>query len=165
MGHMELFDRSTGMPERKTPPMPILGLQTVDLDSDGIREVMLLQNVYSPLDRQIARRVYLYSLDGAFRALWRGSGLSRPLRDALFVIGRDGRPVLLALHSPDTFLLRDPGRSGSILMGYRWNGFGFDGGRQLKLDVTADGISYRRGKIRLMRQGVAVGEVESAAFR
>jgi hypothetical protein len=165
LSYMELYDRITGIQEKKTPPMPILKLQPVDLDSDGVQEVALVQNIYSSLDREIAKRVYVYSFSGGFHALWRGSALSRPLEDALFFNGTDGRPRLLALHTPDSFLVRDPGKPGKILMSYRWNGFGFTGGAQRKINLPADGISLAHNKIRLLRKGLVIGEADAAEMK
>src|SRR6185369_11344610 len=95
MSRLELYDLETGRREASTPPMPIRTVQPVDLNNDGIREVMLIQEIYSSLDREVAKRVYLYSFAGSFHALWRGSALSRPLLDAVFIGRRKKKPVLV----------------------------------------------------------------------
>lgn len=42
MSRLELYDLETGRREARTPPMPIRTVQPVDLNGDGIREVMLI---------------------------------------------------------------------------------------------------------------------------
>jgi hypothetical protein len=110
---------------------------------------MLIQNVYSPLDEEIAKRVYIYSMDKKFHALWRGSALSRPLLDALFVKNKNKQPVLVGLHTTDSFLIRKPEKPGRIVMSYRWNGFGFSGIKELMYNVNSEYISYSKQNINL----------------
>jgi poly-gamma-glutamate synthesis protein (capsule biosynthesis protein) len=154
LSRMEMYDVKTGRREARTPPMPIRKMQSVDLNGDGIREIMLQQNIYSSLDKEIAARVYLYSLDGTFHALWRGSALSRPLLDAVFIRGKHGKPLLVGLHSADSFLARDRHVKGRILMSYRWNGFGFTGRKELKVKDSCDGLSYDGRSLKLLRRGI-----------
>jgi poly-gamma-glutamate synthesis protein (capsule biosynthesis protein) len=153
LSRMEMYDVKTGRREDRTPPMPIRKMQSVDLNGDGIREIMLLQNIYSSLDREIAKRVYIYSLDSGFHAIWRGSALSRPLLDAVFVREGNGKPLLVGLHSADSFLARDRRCKGRIVMSYRWNGFGFTGKKELKVKDSCDGLSYDGRKLKLLRRG------------
>lgn len=140
MSRLELYDLETGRREARTPAMPIRKVQPVDLNNDGIREVMLIQEIYSSLDREIAKRVYLYSFDGKFHALWRGSALSRPLLDAAFVSRRKKKPQLVALHSAETFLRREPGTERRTVMRYRWNGFGFSGEGERDAPTGSQGV-------------------------
>jgi poly-gamma-glutamate synthesis protein (capsule biosynthesis protein) len=147
---LELFDLKTGKRELRTPAMPIWKLQPVDINQDGLSEILLIQYVYSALDNEVAKRIYIYSLNDNFHALWRGSGLSRPLLDAAFINNRQGIPVLIALHTGDSFLLRDPLTSERVLMSYRWNGFGFLGYKELELKIPAAYLSCLREKIRLI---------------
>ena len=156
---LELYDLATGKREAKTPPMPIRKVQTVDLNGDSIREIMLLQSIYSPFDRETAKRVYLYSLDGGFHAIWRGSALSRPLLVATFMPGSKGKPVLAALHTADSFLARDPNCEERFVMTYRWNGFGFSGIRESRGERRSDSLVYARGKLRLLQKGRITGEI------
>lgn len=153
LSRMEMYDVKTGRREARTPPMPIRKMQAVDLNGDGTLEIMLLQNIYSRLDKEIASRVYLYSLDGGFRALWRGSALSRPLLDAVFIRGKHGKPLLVGLHSADSFLARDRHVKGRLLMSYRWNGFGFTGRKELKVKDSCDALSYDGRNLQLLRRG------------
>ena len=148
LSRLELFDLETGRREARTPPMPIRKVQPVDLNGDGIREVMLIQEIYSSLDREVAKRVYLYSFDRSFHALWRGSALSRPLLDAVFITRRKEKPVLVALHRDETFLKRKPGSEGRIAMEYRWNGFGFTGGKERAAPPGTSGVRARNGTVR-----------------
>jgi len=147
----------------KTPPMPIMRLQPADLNGDGIREIMLIQNIYSSLDKETAKRIYLYSFDGGFHALWRGSALSRPLIDAMFVPGKK-KPLLVALHSADSFLARNRQHDDRIIMSYRWNGFGFKGVKELKGETQCDRISYSKGKLRTLQQGTVTREISLRAI-
>jgi poly-gamma-glutamate synthesis protein (capsule biosynthesis protein) len=148
MSRLELFDLETGRREARTPPMPIRKVQPVDLNNDGIREVMLIQEIYSTLDREVAKRVYLYSFAGSFHALWRGSALSRPLLDAAFIGRRKKKPVLVALHRDETFLKRKPESERRIVMDYGWNGFGFTGGNEREAPAGTNGVRERNGTVR-----------------
>ena len=155
MSHLELYDMVTGRREIRTPAMPIRTVQPVDLNGDGVREVMLIQEIYSSLDRETAKRIYLYSFDGRFHALWRGSALSRPLLDAVFDTAGKNKPRLVALHSAETFLKRKPGTDQRTVMRYRWNGFGFSGAGEREAPAGAQGV-------RLVNGGVQFRKGESA---
>lgn len=152
MSHLELYDLKSGRRELRTPAMPIRRVQPVDLNGDGIRELLLIQEIYSSLDREVAKRVYLYSCDSSFRALWRGSALSRPLLDALFVAGRKGRPELVALHSDETFLKRNPVTVKRTVMRYRWNGFGFAGTGEREAPAGSQVLRAANGMVRFCRR-------------
>jgi hypothetical protein len=141
---LELFDLQTGRREWRTPAMPVWKLQPVDINQDGLLEIMLIQYIHSALDNEVAKRVYIYSLNGSFHALWRGSGLSRPMLDAVFMKHQKGPPVLVALHTGDSFLLRDPKTPKRVLMSYLWNGFGFSGRKELSLNLPLERLSFRR---------------------
>lgn len=162
---LELYDIRAGKREQKSPPMPIRKAQPVDLNGDGVMEVMLLQEITSSFDRETAQRVYLYGLDGAFHALWRGSALSRPLLDAAFVTPEKGPPLLVALHSGDSFLARDRSTRKRIVMAYRWNGFGFSGIRELKASDDCDGIVRGKNSVRLLRRGIVVDRIPVGELR
>lgn len=139
---LELSDPETGKCEMITPSMPVRKLQTIDVNGDGIDEIMLVLRVYSTLDREVAKRVYIYSMNPKFHALWRGSALSRPMEDVIFVKGKQ-KPLLAALHTTDSFLRRNPGKPGRIIMSYRWNGFGFSGVREFRTGLPADHLASR----------------------
>lgn len=148
LSKMELFDTENTRPLWKSPSMPIEKLQPVDLDGDGISEVMLIQNIYSSIDEETDKRVYIYSLNGGLKALWRGSALSRPLLDAIFITDPINRkPLLIGLHTSDSFLVRDKNREGRIVMSYRWDGFGFSGVREKLITGYANRILSNRGKL------------------
>jgi poly-gamma-glutamate synthesis protein (capsule biosynthesis protein) len=157
--YLELHDLASGKKEIRTPPMPIRKVQPVDLNGDGIREIMLIQDIYSPFDRETAKRIYLYSLDGGFRALWRGSALSRPLLDATFLQRNKARPLLVALHSADSFLARNPDIKDRTVMSYRWNGFGFTGVKELQGEKLSDGLSFAKGKLLLLQKGSITSDI------
>ena len=150
LSYLELYDLETGTREIKTPAMPIVKLQSVDINSDGISEIMLIQNVFSSLDSEIAKRIYIYSFDRKFHALWRGSALSRPLLDAILINPENNKPILVALHTADSFLVRNPSTPERIIMSYRWNGFGFSGIRELNPKESASSLSFTKGEIKLI---------------
>jgi poly-gamma-glutamate synthesis protein (capsule biosynthesis protein) len=162
LSYLEMYDLGSGKKELKTPSMPVLKLQPVDINGDHILEIMLIQNIYSSLDNEVAKRVYIYSLDENFRALWRGSAMSRPLLDAAFITDQNNQPILVALHTSDSFLLRRRNTTEKIVMGYRWNGFGFSGLKEIKLKVMSDHLSISKGKLRLINNGMVVHEIPSS---
>ncbi|QWV92371.1 CapA family protein [Geomonas oryzisoli] len=151
MSRLELYDLETGRREARTPPMPIRKVQPVDLNGDGIKEVMLIQEIFSTFDREVAKRVYLYSFEGSFHALWRGSALSRPLMDALFISRRNKKPILVALHKDETFLKRKRGTNRRTVMEYRWNGFGFSGNGEKPAPAGAALLREHNGKVDFVR--------------
>jgi poly-gamma-glutamate synthesis protein (capsule biosynthesis protein) len=163
--HLELRDPETGKLILRTPSMPIVRVQPVDVDGDGIRELYLLLKVYSSLDGEVARRVYIYSMDGKLRARWRGSALSRPLEDALFLESPERKPLLVGLHSADSFLLRDRTTKDRIIMGYQWNGFGFAGKKEKRLDGKSGRLFVQKGKVNLVDNGVIVWSAGEDLFR
>ncbi len=165
LSHLELYAPKSGKKEAASTPMPILKLQPVDLNGDGVQEIMLIQNIYSSLDKEVAKRVYIYSFNERFHALWRGSALSRPLVDAVFVEYSGHSPLLIALHTPDSFLVRKRGEQDRIIMSYRWNGFGFNGVKELRTSIPADEISFDKGSLRLQRKGEILQEVPIQKLR
>ena len=164
LSRIALYDMANSKLKFKSSPMPIQSLQPVDVNGDGIKEVMLIQDVYSTLDEEIAKRVYIYSMDTRLKAMWRGSALSRPLLDALFIsASKNQTPVLVALHSSDTYLVRDKTKPGRIVMSYKWNGFGFTGIKETRLDIAADRLSFSRGYINLFSSDGSIVQRLSAA--
>ena len=165
LSYLELYDLETGTRDIKTPAMPIVKLQPVDVNSDGISEIMLMQNVYSSLDDEVAKRIYIYSFDKKFHALWRGSALSRPLQDAIFIKDAKNKPVLVGLHTADSFLVRNPSIPGRIIMSYRWNGFGFSSIKELKSRASSHHLSFSKGEIKLIDENNTVVEkISSQSF-
>lgn len=166
MSQINLYDVAQGNVRVKSPLMPIASFQPVDVNQDGLQEAMLIQNVYSTIDEEVAKRVYIYSFDGGMKAMWRGSALSRPLLDALFITSsKDHSPILVALHSTDSFLVRDKSKPGRIVMSYRWNGFGFTGIKELKLNTAGDYLSYSRGVVKLISgDGTLINTLSVADF-
>ena len=166
LSSLGMHDPRTGQRLWESQPMPIEKLQPVDLNGDRLSEIMLIQNLYSPLDNEIGKRVYIYGFDKGLRALWRGSALSRPLLDATFIDNpKDGRPILVALHTADSFLVRDPTKKGRVIMSYRWNGFGFTGIKERQSEVMSHRLIFKNEKLRLLdEKGMIVQEFSSADF-
>jgi len=111
----------------QSPPLPVLSVFKTRLRPELDEEILiLLLGMYSPLDRETAPRVYVYSVtEHGLKALWRGSALAWPLVDA-FPIESGGIDYLCALHRGDSFLMLDPATSERKLNYYIWNGFGFN---------------------------------------
>ncbi len=154
---IKLYDLSTNMQADQSPPMPIKKLQPIDINNDGILELVLIQEIYSSFDKEQAKRVFVYSFNNKFHALWRGTALSRPLIDAVYIIGKDRKRFLLALHSGDSYLKRDKKCSQRILMAYKWNGFGFSGIKEWPCPENCTSISKTTKGVNLIRNDEIVG--------
>lgn len=88
--------------------------------------LILLLGIYSPLDKETAPRIYVYSVtELGLKSLWRGSALAWPLVD-IFLVESGGIDYLCAFHRGDSFLVLDPNTSERKLAYYLWNGFGFN---------------------------------------
>jgi poly-gamma-glutamate synthesis protein (capsule biosynthesis protein) len=150
---MEILDSKSMKLEAQTPAMPIRKLQPVNLSSGRTQQIMLIQSMYSKFDKETAQRLYIYSFDKGFHALWRGTALSRPLIDAVFSMAGDS-VRLVALHSSDSFLLRDNTCTGRIVAIYRWNGFGFTGVKEIKIENGCNALTLVPGGIRVSANGI-----------
>jgi len=116
----------------QSPPLPVRSAFKTRLRPELDEDILiLLLGMYSPLDRETAPRVYVYSVtEHGLRALWRGSALAWPLVD-IFLVESGGIDYLCAFHRGDSYLVLDPPTSKRKLAYYLWNGFGFN----LKDDV------------------------------
>ncbi len=96
-------------------------VQTCDVDGDGRREISI--GVYKKAEFHpiMARRPFIYDWHGdSIAPKWRGSRLSRPFDDYIFVdIDSDGMDEIVSIE-----LLAD-GRK--VINSYKWKGFGFEG--------------------------------------
>jgi poly-gamma-glutamate synthesis protein (capsule biosynthesis protein) len=144
---IELYDLNSQKLLIKTPFMPIRKLQPVDLNGDGISEILLVQEIYSSFDKENAKRVYIYSFKKGFHALWRGTALARPLLDVVYVpsIHR-----LVALHSADSFIKRKIDCTERIIMSYKWNGFGFSGVKELVCHSGCSSLTLAKNRIKVV---------------
>ncbi len=71
--------------------------------------------------------------------------------DAVFVKKESSlEPVLIALHTDDSFLVENPGTNSRTVMSYRWNGFGFTGIKELKIAHPAERLSIAKEFIQLI---------------
>jgi hypothetical protein len=85
----------------------------------------MLKEVFSPIDREVSIRPYVYSTDETgLVAKWRGSALAWPLIDARIYDQDDC--LLCALHRGDSFINLDKKNMEIKIAAYRWNGFGFN---------------------------------------
>ncbi len=88
------------------------------------QRLLLLQRVYSRLDGTNDPRPYVYDIqDDGLRAIWRGTALGWPLRDAIIVQAKPD--ILCALHRDDNFLVLNSTAPATRIEAWRWNGFGF----------------------------------------
>jgi len=86
--------------------------------------LLTLEKHYSPIDKEINIRPYVYSIEAnGLISRWRGSALALPLLDAQISLIDEN--VLCALHRGDSFIMLNPKEKGRKIMGYKWNGFGF----------------------------------------
>ena len=116
--------------------------------------LLLIEDRYSPLDKRVAPRPYVYAIDppragtpGRLRALWRGSALAYPLIDAVVRPSSDGGEMLCALHEAGSFLAGPVPSDGEaaappLTLAYRWNGFGFSRAPS-EADQRACAVRYR----------------------
>ena len=87
--------------------------------------LFVLQRMYSRMDGADDPRPYVYEVGPyGLKAVWRGSALGWPLRDA--VVMRGHPDFLCALHRGDAFDALEPATRKSRVAAWRWNGFGFD---------------------------------------
>jgi poly-gamma-glutamate synthesis protein (capsule biosynthesis protein) len=109
----------------RSHPMPLVYISSAKLD--GKEEYLfVLQNYYSPLDKEIAIRPYVYAVDSCgMYAKWRGSALAFPLLDAC--ISPYNPKILCALHSGNSYIALDEQKTHTRIAAYEWNGFGFRG--------------------------------------
>jgi hypothetical protein len=85
--------------------------------------------------------------------------------DAVFIVNENKEPRLIALHTADSFLLRKKNVAKRILMSYRWNGFGFVGLKEVKLNMACDRFSFLNKKLRLVDDKMIVSEISAEDFR
>jgi poly-gamma-glutamate synthesis protein (capsule biosynthesis protein) len=119
-----------GMSNKKmkwsSQPISLIAISEAKFD-DQIKYLFTLEKHYSSLDNEEAPRPYVYMItDTGLQALWRGSGLTRPLIDASLT---KDKKYLMALHRSDSFLSLncDSGTGNTVVEVYQWNGFGFSG--------------------------------------
>ncbi len=105
----------------------MVSMEAVKLDGPNGREFLFtLERRPSSLDDERGLRPFVYAVSPrGLEARWRGTALSRPLLDAVFLSPEGG--ILCALHRGDSFLNLDPGSLKTRTAVYRWNGFGFSG--------------------------------------
>jgi hypothetical protein len=107
-----------------TQPLSLLSISEAKFD-DNDKYLFTLERHFSTLDKETAPRPYVYRItDTGLQALWRGSGLSRPLIDATLT---PDRKYLIALHRSDPFINLNQNNENTVIEIYKWNGFGFSG--------------------------------------
>ncbi|MBI3542194.1 MAG: CapA family protein, partial [Deltaproteobacteria bacterium] len=92
----------------------------------------------SSIDHETSPRPYVYDVGPhGLIARWRGSALAWPLVDGELLRGATARDsdYLCALHRKDSFVALDPTTKETRTALYRWNGFGFSGVDDRKLEA------------------------------
>ena len=107
----------------KSHPMALVTLQTIKIDEK--EHLFTLESYYSPLDKEINIRPYVYAIDrNGITARWRGSALAWPILDALTLPSNKG--IICALHRGDAFIAPGKAVLPQKVAAYKWNGFGFN---------------------------------------
>ena len=95
-------------------------VQTSDVDGDGKTEISIGVYKTSPLHQVMAKRPFIYDwVNGGIFPKWRGSRLSRPFDDYIFIdLDSDGRDEIVSIEHTSS--------DERILTSYSWKGFGFE---------------------------------------
>jgi hypothetical protein len=102
-----------------------------------------LERHRSSIDQEEGPRPYVYEVTPrGLIAKWRGSALAWPLVDGR-LITESGVDYLCALHRNDSFLMLNPSSSATRTIVYRWNGFGFSGLEDVKLQNLCNTVFNR----------------------
>ena len=109
----------------RSHPLSLVDIAVAELDGKE-ESLFALQNYYSPIDKSVDIRPYVYGVDShGIYAKWRGSALAYPLLDAQ--ISPDNSQILCALHRGDSYIALDKMNTQTRIVAYEWNGFGFRG--------------------------------------
>lgn len=95
-------------------------VQTSDVDGDGKTEISIGVYKTSPLHPVMAKRPFIYDwVNGGIFPKWRGSRLSRPFDDYVFLdLDKDGTDEIVSIEHTSS--------DDRVLTSYSWKGFGFD---------------------------------------
>ena len=103
--------------------MDIQSVQKIKIN--GEEYLFTLENHFSPLDKEINIRPYVYKIDkNGITAKWRGSALAWPIVDAKIL--SQNHDILCALHRGDSFISLNKMNETTHIKAYKWNGFGFN---------------------------------------
>lgn len=104
--------------------------------------IFMLERHHSSIDQEEGPRPYVYAVTPeGLVAKWRGSALAWPLIDGMIMPSNLGGDFLCALHRNDSFILLNPKAQGTRTAVYRWNGFGFSGIQDAKLEQQCKDIA------------------------
>lgn len=124
-GEISLEGTNGGKRLWETRPIRLATIASSRLDGKN-EYLFTLERHYSPIDREIGLRPYVYSVTKqGLVARWRGSALAWPLLDAMLLPDDDA--ILCGLHRGDSFIDLQPDSKRIRVAAYRWNGFGFSG--------------------------------------
>jgi poly-gamma-glutamate synthesis protein (capsule biosynthesis protein) len=105
-------------------PPSLLEAEAAQFGPHQAQHLLLLQRVYSRLDAADDPRPYIYEVRTyGLQAIWRGTALGWPLRDAVIISGKPD--VLCTLHRGDNFLELNNAAPATRAEAWQWNGFGF----------------------------------------
>lgn len=95
-------------------------VQTADVEGDGIREISIGVYKTAKFHPVLAKRPFIYNWQGnGISPKWRGSRLSRPFEDYIFIdIDNDNMDEIVSIE-----VLQDGKK---LLNSYKWKGFGFE---------------------------------------
>lgn len=132
----------SGMKIWTTENKNILSLETFQPDKNKKHALLfILEKHYSSIDHQNSPRPYVYEVTpNGLVAKWRGSALAWPLLDSTFIQGSNNMDFLCALHKQSSFLLLNNNSDKTRTAVYQWNGFGFSGIQEQKLDQQCQKI-------------------------
>ena len=117
-------------------------VQTSDVDGDGKTEISIGVYKTSPLHPVMAKRPFIYDWinEGIFPK-WRGSWLSRPFDDYVFLdLDSDGRDEIVSIEHTS--------EGEKVLASYSWKGFGFEKTGESKsfLDISSLNVNLDKGE-------------------
>lgn len=103
----------------------LLEAQAARFDPRQPQMLFVVQRIHSRIDGMDDPRPYVYRVgNNGLRAVWRGSALGWPMRDAVVMAGHPD--FLCALHRGDSFAALQPNIAASRIQAWLWNGSGFD---------------------------------------
>lgn len=126
-------------------------VQTSDVDGDAKTEICIGVYKTSPLHPVMAKRPFIYDWinEGIFPK-WRGSRLSRPFDDYVFLdLDSDGRDEIVSIEHTS--------EGEKVLTSYSWKGFGFEKTGESKCfqDISSINVKLDKGeKTSLLRAKV-----------
>lgn len=141
-GEIVLEGKKTGSKNWNVVAKRILAFGKGRLAKDGAKELLFtLETHPSSIDKEIGPRPYVYDVSPhGLIAKWRGSALAWPLLDGKLIHPSSESDIdyLCALHRKDSFIALNPKTQDTRTAVYKWNGFGFSGVNDSKLNAQCE---------------------------